>query len=139
MKRLLICVVLLMLVGCGERTARLYNLTTGEVTTITYVGKRLTATLPSGESISGEYATVSEGTTSWGTIYSNVYGNVGATPISLRDNTQVVGGTRSRSARGSAIATGDRGTIIQCEYITGATAGSGACEDNHGTKYKLMF
>jgi hypothetical protein len=43
--------------------------------------------------------------------------------------------------RGSAIATGDKGTIIQCEYITSAWngGGSGACKDNHDVLYKLMF
>jgi hypothetical protein len=41
--------------------------------------------------------------------------------------------------QGSVIMTGDRGTILNCEYISSGGHGTGACEDKRGTKYKLMF
>jgi hypothetical protein len=39
---------------------------------------------------------------------------------------------------GTAILTGDKGTILNCEFISSGH-GSGACQDNHGVKYKLLF
>jgi len=126
--------LVLCLAGCIKK-ARLYNLTTGEVTEAQFsysgTGKgKITAMAASGENFRGEYRTIPGGDVSWGAIYAGVYGSA-------------VAGTSRMSAqqRGSAIATGDKGTIIQCEYITSAWngAGTGACKDSHGTLYKLMF
>jgi hypothetical protein len=41
--------------------------------------------------------------------------------------------------QGTVIMTGDKGTILNCEYISSGGHGTGACEDKHDTKYKLMF
>lgn len=136
-KRILIAASMLLvfaLSGC-QRTARLYNLATGEVFSIVYKKKRITGTMPSGEKLNGEYSTIQGGSVTWGNIYASVYGSGGSatgssTGIAVNLDTQ---------ARGSAIATGDRGTIIECEYIAGTDAGAGACKDNRGNKYKLMF
>jgi len=57
---------------------------------------------------------------------------------------------RDRSAYGSsdgrsnqygmAVATGDKGGVVYCEYVTTMVAhGSGACVDSHGTLYNLIF
>lgn len=127
------------LCACG-RSARLYNLSTGEVTRVNYSGRgkgKLSATLASGENIHGEFVSLPGGNTSWGAIYASVY-----SPTTFaQGSAQSVSGNMQSKYRGSAIATGDKGTIIQCEYIVSewTAAGSGACEDNHGVKYKLMF
>jgi hypothetical protein len=133
---------LLLFIGGCIRKARLYNLTTGEVTPaeFTYSGSgkgKITAVSVSGEQFKGEYATIPGGEMSWGTIYASVYGPGGTLSGSSTSHSS----STSAQQRGSAIVTGDKGTIIQCEYITSAWngAGTGACKDNHGTLYKLMF
>lgn len=125
---------------------RLYNLTTGEVTpvTVTYNGAspgRLTtgegkgriqaAVKSSGESITGEYTTFAHKPVNWGSTYAKVYGTEGSAFTS----------SEGKSNRyGTAVATGDKGTILDCEYVVTPFAhGAGACVDNRGTLYKLMF
>ena len=111
-----------------DRTARLYNLTTGEVTNM-YCHGRYKGTIAltlNGESLRGEYSTVSSGSVSWGSVFSGATtanGYAASVPL---------------SQRGSAVATG-KGTILNCEFIAERSGGNGACEDNHGIKYKLMF
>jgi hypothetical protein len=124
------------------RRGRLYNLTTGEVTTIEYSysgsGKgRIRGVLPSGEKLQGEYVTIAGGQTEWGVIYASVYGAGGT----ASGSGTMVGSRVGSKQRGTAIATGEKGTIIQCEYVTSAwnAAGTGACKDNKGVLYKLMF
>jgi hypothetical protein len=129
-KRIVLVVLLCSVAFAKDRSARLYNLTTGEVATIIYHGGHSHGTLQTeikSESLHGEYSTVRGGAMAWGSIYSGggvANGYAGSVPL---------------SARGSAILTGNKGTVINCEYISGVRNGSGACEDNHGTKYKLMF
>jgi hypothetical protein len=138
---LALCTLVLILVGC-IRKARLYNLTTGEVVPVqfTYSGSgkgKLSAVSAAGERFTGEYVTLAGGQIGWGTIYASVYSPKGSASGS---STSVTSSTEAKQ-HGTAIATGDKGTIIQCEYITSAWngAGSGGCKDNHDVLYKLMF
>jgi hypothetical protein len=136
----------ILLTGCPGteriREAHLYNLTTGEVAATQFSdagrGKGTVAvTLASGEQFKGEYVTVLTEESSWGSIYASVYGQ-GA--LATATGTQR---SRSQSSQqyGTAIATGDKGTIIQCEYVMSLRnrSGTGACEDNHKIRYKVMF
>jgi hypothetical protein len=118
---------------------RLYNMTTGEVTpvTMTYSGSgkgKLSAVVASsGEKISGEYITFGHMPANWGSIYAKVYGTEGTAYSS--------GSSEGKSNQyGTAVATGDKGSVVDCEYVTTMLAhGSGACADKNGTMYKLMF
>lgn len=123
------------LAGCVLH-ARLYNLSTGEVTPaeFTYGGSgrgKITAVLASGEKLHGEYITSARQSANWGSIYAAVYGSEGA----------AYGNSGSKSNQyGTAIVTGDRGTVMDCEYVTNSLVhGSGACTDNNGGRYKLIF
>jgi hypothetical protein len=125
---------LLFVASSAGRTkqGRLYNLTTGAQTTLTYTdsGKgrgSITATLAD-EALKGEYTTVANGTVGWGAIYGSL-GNAAASASTV-----------SRKQEGTAILTGDKGIVIDCEYVTTPGGhGSGVCKDNHSVKYKLMF
>jgi hypothetical protein len=115
--------------GC---TARLYNLDTGAITSLKCSSRHratgtIAGTLPSGEKLSGEYVTVVNAAVGWGSIYSGVYSASG-TSVAVSGKNQ-----------GTVIMTGDKGTILNCEYISSGGHGTGACEDKHDTKYKLMF
>jgi hypothetical protein len=131
----------LVLAGC-VKTGRLYNLSTSAVTQIkiTYSGSGKGKILPvsiAGEQFTGEYVTVPTGTTGWGQIYSRANGTGG----SATGQATVATTSLDTQQHGQVIATGDKGTVIQCEYIVSGVsgAGTGACEDNHGGKYRLMF
>jgi hypothetical protein len=86
--------------------------------------------LPSGETVSGEYVTVSNAAVGWGSVYSSASG-ASVSGISI-----AAAGRRY----GSAILTNEQHTVVNCEYVVGSNNhGTGGCEDNHGNKYKLMF
>jgi hypothetical protein len=128
-----IALVCTFLFGCTKH-GHIYNLATGETTEVdfSYSGSghgHLSATLASsGEVFKGEYTTTADATYGWGSIYS-ASGSASA-------STSTVSGKQY----GTAVATGDKGTVIDCEYVTSMSLhGSGACKDNHGGKYKLMF
>jgi hypothetical protein len=118
---------------------RIYNLTTGEVTpvNITYGGsgrgKISGVVASSGEKVSGEYITFAHVPVNWGSVYAEVYGTQGSAYTS--------GASLGKSNQyGTAVVTGDKGSVVDCEYVTTAlTHGSGACADKQGTLYKLMF
>ena len=131
-------VAVTMLTGCTLH-GRIYNLTTGEVTpvTISYGGSgrgKITGVLASsGEKISGEYLTYAHIPLNWGSVYAQVYGTGG----SAYTNNAPQG---SFIQYGTAVVTGDAGTVVDCEYVTSSlTHGSGACANKNGTLYKLMF
>lgn len=131
----------LFLVSC-TRQARIYNLTTGEVTEAHYSyggsGKgKIWTTLKTGEMLKGEYVTIAGGQVGWGSIFGSVYGKGGSASGSASGYTV----STEAKQRGTAILTGDKGTIVTCEYVTSAWngAGTGACKDNHDVLYKLMF
>jgi hypothetical protein len=111
--------------GCA---GRLYNLKSGEVTPLKcHSHRKVTGTMPSREKLSGEYVTMVNSAVGWGSVYSTVYSASGVS-VGVSGKNQ-----------GSAIMTGDKGTILNCEYISSGDHGSGACQDKRGTKYKLMF
>ena len=118
----------------GKSKARIYDLKTGEVFTAQFTGKwggtghgKITLDLR-GKKLVGEYSTVPHGATGWGTI------------LTAAGMATASGGAVSARQEGQAIATGD-GEVVQCEYVVSAwTAhGSGACKDQEGNLYKLMF
>ncbi len=124
--------------GCTLQ-GRLYNLTTGEVIplTISYSGSgkgKLSAVVPSsGEKVNGEYLTYAHVPVNWGSVYAKVYGTEGS---AFTANSSA----GKSNQYGTAVATGDKGSVVDCEYVTTAlTHGSGACTDKQGTLYKLMF
>lgn len=120
-------------------TAHIYNLADGSVTVLKYSRWHgdhgpVTAKMPSGEALKGEYSITRGGGVGWGSVYSTVYGPEGAAAASAS-------GTRlgiSIRGQGSMILTGDKGTIMNCEFVSSGH-GSGACVDNRGVKYKLLF
>ncbi len=139
MKRLMTGLALLLAllaeIACKQE-GRLYNLSTGEVTTVafTYSGSgkgKISAVLASGENISGEYMTFVHPPVNWGTIYAAVYGG-GASGVETGRSNQY----------GTAVVSGDKGFVADCEYVTRgvfSAHGSGACRDNQEMSYKLMF
>jgi len=118
---------------------RIYNLTTGEVTPvdITYGGsgrgKISGVVASSGEKVNGEYITFAHMPANWGSVYAKVYGTEGAAFTN--------GASLGKSNQyGTAVVTGDKGSVVDCEYVTTAlTHGSEACVEKQGTLYKLMF
>ncbi len=121
--------------GCSVNkvvSARLYDRQDGTVAEAQFhftgtTHGRAEITLASGEVLVGEYNTVSGGAYGWGQIYGMLWSS------SIQPNEYV----------GTAIATSDRGTVIECEYITNNSRtnprGHGTCRDNRGRIYKLMF
>jgi hypothetical protein len=128
-------VLLLSEMSCKQE-GRLYNLSTGEVTTVsfTYSGSgkgKISGVLASGEKISGEYLTFVRLPPNWGAIYASVYG-AGVRGFESSGGQQY----------GTAVASGDKGFVADCEYVVRGyvhAAGSGACKDNRGVFYKLMM
>lgn len=130
--------LVLLLCGC-TRTARLYNLTTGETTILTARGSShgtLEGTFKSGETVKGEYSVVTNAVVGWGSVYSSVYSGTSSATANGSGMVVATGGKR----QGSAVLTGDKGTVLDCEFLVGANPhGAGACKDNHGGKYKMLF
>jgi len=113
-------------------SARLYNVQDGSVANAKFHFTGTThgsaeITLPSGEVLVGEYNTVTGGMSGWGEIYGELWS------LSVLPYEYV----------GTAIASSDQGTVMECEYITNRSLwnprGHGTCRDNRGQIYKLMF
>jgi hypothetical protein len=143
LRRLLILgVVFLVGLSCAgcEQEGRLYNLTTGEVTPakFTYSGSgkgKITALLPSGEQLKGEYVTFARMPANWGSTFAAVYGTAGTAYSGAASGSKA-------NQYGTAIVSGDRGFVGDCEYVVRGVfrgTGTGACKDKQGTLYKLMF
>jgi len=118
-------------------SARLYDLSNAEIIDAHFdfsgtTQGAVTVTLRSGEIYRGEYQTVRGGATAWGEVYSSVWGQSSI-------NTNVT----PNKYFGSAIAVSDQKGVIQCEYISNTSRndphGQGACKDNRGKIYKLMY
>ena len=98
-------------------TARLYDLKTGDVVELkdgSGQHGKISGHLKSGENLKGEYSTMVNAAVAWGSIYSSVYGPGGAAYGNANGTSVVTGGKN----QGSAILTGDQGTILECEYIS---------------------
>ena len=80
-----------------------------------------------GEVFKGEYVTVGDDTSTWGTVFA-----AGSTINGYAVSAQ---GKR----RGTAIVTSSQGHTIECEFVSNAGHGYGSCRDNASKLYKLMF
>jgi hypothetical protein len=82
---------------------------------------------PGGKPLDGEY-TIGGGIVGWGQIYS-------------AGKTSTVTTTSAGDRRASLFAADGSGFVIHCEFVTNAstTHGSGACKDNQGELYQLLF
>ena len=129
-----------LLTGC-TRQGNIYNLATGERTTLIYTvagtGRgTIKGTFASGETASGEYAVVSSASIGWGSIYSSVYTRTGQATA----NSNAISMSQNGRRFGSAILTGSRGAVITCEFALGSSGhGYGACSGQDNSTYKLMF
>lgn len=132
--------LLLLLASCVTTSrnmpARLYSLADGRVIQATFsfagsTGGEVRMDLPTGEILGGEYRTLRSGFSGWGAIFAQ--GGVSAGTVAVR----------SDQYRGTAIASGPRGTVIECEYVTSSSRsrpeGHGTCRDNGGQLYRLIF
>ena len=139
----------LFMVGCADAfisQARLYPnndiATETGVLSISYEDYGLgygqvSAVMPDGESLKGEYSTVDTSTYAFGSIYSTVYGAGGAATGYGHGTTVVTTG----SSPGIVTLYGDNGTRMNCEYLVSNTtgAGVGVCQSSNGATYKLHF
>jgi hypothetical protein len=89
-----------------------------------------------GESLKGEYSVVQGGTVNWGNIYTSVYSASG----SANGTANSIGVTAAGARRGAAVLTGDKGSLLDCEFVVGMNGhGTGACRGKDETKYRMMF
>jgi hypothetical protein len=132
--RLFILLILLTLPLLAiTRKVRIYNEETGVKMEIAFkftwnsTHGQIVGNAPSGTAFDGEYS-IGGGAVGWGQIYS---GGKTATVTTMN-----VG-----DRRGSLFAADKTGFTIHCEFVTNAstTHGSGACKDNQGGLYQLLF
>jgi hypothetical protein len=134
-------------VGCAVNMlvpARPYDLQSADVINATFnfhgtTHGTIDFVLASGEHFTGEYHTTTGGASGWGSVYSLLWAPGGAV-------TQVRQGHVTVSPNeytGTAIARSGQGRLFECEYVTNNSRhephGQGACRDNQGRAYKLMF
>jgi hypothetical protein len=131
--RLLVLLVLLTLpLLAMTRKVRIYNEQTGVKMEIAFKFKwnsthgQIVGAAPSGTPFE-EYS-IGGGAVGWGQIYSGG-STASVTSMSVGDR------------RGSLFAADKKGFTIHCEFTTNATTthGSGACKDNKGELYQLLF
>jgi hypothetical protein len=148
--RCVLMMIILFLSGCvhssgpDKLSARLYDTQNGNVIPAwfyfsgTRVGE-VGLVMPDGETMRGEYSTAPAGSTTWGSIYANAYSPVGLASSNAFGYARTV----PNALRGQAVAVGNRGTTLQCEYVTNnsrvSSQGNGVCQDNRGKYYRLMF
>jgi hypothetical protein len=143
LKAVVVTLISLTICACTIK-AKGYNFDTGQVITATfkYSGSGrgpIDATLPSGETCKGEYVTLPSGSTGWGSIFAMLYGPIGAATTAIGTSKNSTDNTQ----KGTAVVTCEQGTVVECEYVAGTGTfgprGYGACKDNKGNNYKLMF
>ena len=129
----LVLLLVLPLCGCGGKID-LFNLATGAKNILTYhythTGRgTITGPLGTGETLQGEYSVTDNAAIGWGSVYSAA-GSASGTAIAT-------GGRRY----GAAVLTGDKGTVLNCEFTLGSLTahGTGVCQDNHEGKYRMIF
>ncbi len=147
--------VALLALGCFSQRGHLYDVESGHTLNIefkwnTHGGRGGSATVRlDGEVCEGRHGTLLREDPSWGQLYQAVYGKDAAEGAASR-GARVMENLR----RGIATLRGDRGTVIDCEYLVDFDAspevlnpdprfreptGHGACRDNRGRTYELMF
>lgn len=115
-----------------EKEARMYDTTDASIITATFVYEGrpqglVRASLPGGAQCQGEYSTIRRPTEGWGLIYGLSGAALAASNASMGNH-------------GSAVVVCDDKRTIECEYVTaGNVNGNGACRDNRGHTYRLMF
>jgi hypothetical protein len=128
---------------CLGAKARLYNLKTGEVLEAKFSRGMfhnshgtISVKYTDGTLLIGEYSTVPRGNVAWGSIYAGVIGPRGGASTTGSG----IAYSGSAGVPGSAIMTGS-GHVIQCEFISNVMSGhgSGGCQSNDGTLFKLMY
>jgi hypothetical protein len=132
--RLALCLLAVLAPACAHQ-ARLYRLDSTDMLLATFkdtgsgAGPVWVGADRKTSPCQGEYSTASAGSTTWGAIYAGGDVATGA----LR--------TEGDSAKGAAVIRCQDGRVIECEYVTDAMAakGTGACRDNAGHRYRLMF
>ena len=94
-------------------------------------------TMPDGEVLKGDYSIVRGGSIGFGRIYAAAYGTAGYATANATSSSFVT----ERVSEGTAIAIGNKGTSIQCEFYNDNLSGhgKGACKDSHDIVYRLMY
>ena len=94
-------------------------------------------TMPNGEILSGEYSIAAGGSIGFGGIFGSVYGPGGLTSASGTSTSMAV----SAEGEGSASLVGNRGTLMQCEFMNNNMFGHGygACKITDGSTYRMMY
>jgi hypothetical protein len=142
MRRIFLAGIAVFFTACTiTRTARLYDLDTGEVLHATMATHgtghgEVTVVTPDGKTLTGEYSTVSSGqfSSSSANAVTNIRGTFGWA------NAQGFSVTRSRAVVGSGVVTGSGivlDVVFQVDSFTGH--GDGVGRDNKGHKYRLEF
>lgn len=142
MVKLTAIIPVLFLATACTMNARLYPLAGGDVlpAEFSYSGSGrgdIRLTLPGSTTCSGEYVTVSGGSTSWGSIFASASGPGGyATARGTAYSVDI-----PNMQKGSAVGACTDGRVVECEYVTSSWSpqGYGACKDSTGALYKLMF
>lgn len=121
--------------GCVS-TARLYNLDSGEVLSANFKNYgtghgQITVTLPDGRELKGEYSTLDNGSSSFGTnVTSGPYGWAISQGFSFN---------APHTQYGSAVVAGS-GLVIDVVYqVDILSHGFGVAKDNKGGHYRLQF
>jgi len=97
----------------------------------------LSAILPDGEVLQGEYTTVDSSSRSYGNIYTHISSTLGsAYGYGSTSSTTIQG-----SSPGNATLYGNNGTRVDCDYIANnfSRNGFGVCKTSDGALYKLHF
>ncbi|MCB4755458.1 MAG: hypothetical protein LHV69_00240 [Elusimicrobia bacterium] len=122
-------------------TGSLVNVNNGDLIKVEYWVKSNTGGpfhvfLSKDEVAYGYYKVVYGGSEHWGQIFSSVDSN-----SNHSGSSSVFGTTRNRQANGTAISKSEKGTVVDCEFILDSFKGGGygACKDNKGNTYRLLF
>lgn len=94
-------------------------------------------TMPDGETMHGEYSIVFGGAVGFGNIFGTLYGPGGATSASATTTSFSIAG----EGQGSASLVGNRGTIMQCEFLNANMTGHGygGCRTSKGVLYRMIY
>jgi hypothetical protein len=94
-------------------------------------------TMPDGETMQGEYSIVFGGAVGFGNIFGTLYGSGGMASGSAMTTSYSISG----EGQGSASLVGNRGTIMQCEFVNANMTGHGygACRTAKGILYRMIY
>ena len=142
MKFIPILALAAVLAGCAtiEIPGKMYDMKSGKVLAASFLWNGETSGPTTinreDEACKGEYRTIIEGRTSigtgstvgaWGGLFSSLYST----------------SSTERAQKGMAVAICPSGVTFECEYVTNVgftkVTGHGACKDNRGEAYRLMF